>query len=286
MLYVVATPIGNLGDMSPRAVEVLKSVQLIAAEDTRHTLKLLNHFDIRTPLISYHQHNERDRALQLVQRIKDEGISLALVTDAGTPAISDPGAILVREASAAGIEVLAVPGPCAAVAALSVSGFLNASYSFLGFPPREKAALKAFLEGLKGKAETAIFHESPHRVDKLLEAALAVFGDVQASLSCDLSKLHEQTLRGPVSALLSAFQANEKARKGEYVLVLDLSGVAAPPPAVFSDMSLEAKLVEELLQGQDLRAAQETLRARGEKKNALYQAALKLKQLLEDENTR
>lgn len=279
MLYVVATPIGNLSDMSPRAVDTLRSVQLIAAEDTRHTMKLLNHFDIRTPLISYHQHNERERAAQLVQRMLAEGISLALVTDAGTPAISDPGAILVREASEAGIEVIAIPGPCAAAAALSVSGILNQGYRFLGFPPREKAALQALLEGLKGREETLVFHESPHRVDRLLQAALNCYGDVYGSLSCDLSKLHEQTLRGPLSQLLEAFLGNEKARKGEYVLVMDISGTQAQAEAAVPAISLEARLVEEMLKGQDLRGAQQALQQAGEKKNALYQAALRLKAL-------
>lgn len=283
MLYVVATPIGNLSDMSPRAVETLRGVSLIAAEDTRHTMKLLNHFDIHTPLISYHQHNERERAAELVRRMQEEGISLALVTDAGTPAISDPGAILVRASAEAGIEVIAIPGPSAVVAALSVSGILSGSYRFLGFPPREKAALRALLEGLRGGEQAVVFYESPHRVDKLMQQALEVLGDVEASLSCDLSKLHEKTLRGPLSALIEAFSQNEKARKGEYVLALDLSGVQAPPAALEEAVSLEARLVEQMLSGLDLRAAQQALAAKGEKKNALYQAALRLKGLLSGE---
>lgn len=279
MLYVVATPIGNLGDMSPRAVEILRSVDLIAAEDTRHSLRLLNHFDIRTPMTSYHEHNERSKAQALVTRMRDEGISVALISDAGTPAISDPGAILVREAAQAGIEVVAVPGPHAAAAALSLSGFVNPEYSFFGFPPREKRALAEKLSSLKGRAMTAVFHESPHRVDRLMQAALDVFGDVPAVLCCDLSKLYEKTTRGPLSQVLAAFLNNEKARKGEYVLLLDLSGTQADQPEPRADMTLEARLVERMLAGESLREAQEVIVAAGEKKNALYAAALRLKAL-------
>lgn len=279
MLYVVATPIGNLADISPRALAVLRQVALIAAEDTRHSMKLLNHFDIHTPLTSYHEHNERGKAASIVSRMLAEGISVALITDAGTPAISDPGAILVRQAAEAGIPVLAVPGPNAATAALSVSGFENREYSFLGFPPRQPKPLNDFLLGLPGRVQTAVLHESPHRVDALLAAVLEVLGDVPLSLSCDLSKLHEKTLRGPASQVLAAFLGNEKARKGEYVLVMDLAALAAPPPAQ-APGSLEARLVERLLLGEDLRQAQASLEGMGEKRNALYRAALRLRSLL------
>ncbi len=286
MLYVVSTPIGNLQDMSPRAVAVLKSVDLIAAEDTRHSMKLLNHFDIHTPLTSYHAHNERDRAQQLVARMTDQGISLALITDAGTPAISDPGAILVKAAAQAGIQVFAVPGPCAAVAALSVSGFDNPVFSFYAFAPREKKELCRYLQNLAGISQTAIFHESPHRVKDLLEAVLETLGDVPCSLSCDLTKLYEKTIRGDVSQVLAALDANDKAEKGEYVLVLDLSATCAPlieaPPAA----SLEARLFDRLLSGQDSRGAMEAMIAQGEKKNAVYAASLRLKKLLRDDFSR
>jgi 16S rRNA (cytidine1402-2'-O)-methyltransferase len=286
MLYVVSTPIGNLQDMSPRAIAVLKSVDLIAAEDTRHSLKLLNHFDIHTPLTSYHAHNERDRAQQLVARILDQGISLALITDAGTPAISDPGAILVKAAALAGIQVFAVPGPSAAIAALSVSGFDNAAFSFYAFAPREKKELGQLLRSLAGQAQTSIFHESPHRVKDLLEAVMETLGDVPCSLSCDLTKLYEKTIRGAVSQVLAALRANDKAEKGEYVLVLDLSATHAPLIEALPVASLEARLFDQLLSGQDSHSAMDALITQGEKKNAVYAASLRLKKLLRDDFAR
>lgn len=283
MLYVVATPIGNLQDISDRALTVLREADLIACEDTRHSLKLLAHFDIHTPLTSYHEHNERAKADALVRRMLEEGISVALITDAGTPAISDPGAILVRAAAEAGIEVLAVPGPSAAAAAVSVSGLTNREYTFYGFPPREGKALRDKLRSIRGSCLIAVFHESPHRVDGLLRAVLDTLGDVPVSLSCDLTKLYEKTLRGSASQVLRAFLENDKARKGEYVLVVDMAGVEAPA-AEAAPQSLEAKLVERMLAGDNLRGAQEALEAAGEKRNALYAASLRLKRLFQRED--
>lgn len=280
MLYVVATPIGNLGDMSPRALEVLNAVSLIAAEDTRRTLQLLNHFGIRKPLTSLHEHNEGQKAGHLVRRMAEEGLTVALVTDAGTPAISDPGALLVREAAAHGVPVLAVPGPAAVTAALSVSGILNPSFTFYGFPPREKKALRAFLQGVRGKAQTAVFHESPFRVAALLEAILDVFLDVPVSLSCDLTKLHELTLRGPASQVLARFRENPKAEKGEYVLAVDLAGVSPPEQEPREAFRLEARLLHLVLEGQSLRDAGRALADSGFPKNAVYAASLRLKGML------
>ena len=283
MLYVVATPIGNLQDMSPRAIAVLKTVDLIAAVDTRHSLKLLSHFDIHTPLTSYHEHNEREKAQRLVARMLEQGISVALITDAGTPAISDPGAILVNVAVQAGIEVVAVPGPSAAIAALSVSGFDNPAFSFYAFPPRERKELCRQLQSLAGLTQTAVFHESPHRVKDLMEAVLEILGDVPCSLSCDLTKLHEKTIRGSIAQVLTAFNANEKAEKGEYVLVLDLSATKVPSAEEMTIANLEAQLLDQLLSGQDSHQAMEALITRGEKKNAVYAASLRLKKLLRDD---
>lgn len=280
MLYVVATPIGNLGDISFRALEVLKSVDLIAAEDTRRTLQLLNHFDIKKPLTSLHEHNEHHKAGQLARRMADEGLQVALVTDAGTPAISDPGALLVKEASLLGLNVVAVPGPAAVTAALSVSGIMNPSFTFYGFPPREKKALRAFLEGIRGKAQTAVFHESPFRVAGLMEVLLEVCGDVPVSLSCDLSKLHELTLRGPVSHVLAQFAQNPKAEKGEYVLVADVAGVEAALETPQEDIHPEARLLNLVLCGHSLREAGKALVAQGHAKNAVYAATLRLKNML------
>lgn len=282
MLYIVATPIGNLGDISPRALEVLGSVDLIAAEDTRHTLGLLNHFGIRKPLSSLHEHNEAQKGMHLVDRIVREGISVALVTDAGTPAVSDPGALFVRLAVQAGVEVVAVPGPSAVIAALSVSGIANPTFSFFAFPPRAAGDLKAMLSGLPGHHQTVVFHESPHRVSKLLEAVLAVLGDIPCSLSCDLTKLHELTLRGLVSQVLGILAQNVNAKRGEYVLVLDLSALEQPEEPT-AEILPEALLLDMLLHGLDMKDAVEALTSKGFKRNALKGASLRLKEMLRPE---
>lgn len=280
MLYIVATPIGNLGDMSPRALETLRSVDLIAAEDTRHTIKLLNYFDIHTPLTSLHEHNEPLKGKTLVKKMLDEGISIALVTDAGTPAVSDPGAVFVKLASDEGIEVLAVPGPSAAIAALCVSGFERQSFTFYGFLSRKTAELIQQLKNMAGKDEIAILHESPLRIKKLMEAVIEALGDVPVSLSCDITKLHEMTLRGSASQVLEKLHANEKAEKGEYVLVLDLFGVEKENEEAREEIATEARILHWMLQGDDMRAACARLTNAGIRKNAVYAASLRLKKML------
>ena len=273
-LYVVATPIGNLSDMSPRAIDTLKNAALIAAEDTRVTRKLTTHFGIDTPLISCHQHNERGRAPELVRRMLEEEMDVALVTDAGTPAISDPGTELVRAAAEAGIPVLAVSGPSACVSAVSVSGFDFSSFTFYGFLPREKKELREKLLEIGRKSEGAVFHESPHRVKKLVEAIGEALPGALLSVSCDLTKLHELTLRGTPEEILQRLTDNEKSEKGEYCLV-----EAAPAAAC----SLEARLVDLLLAGREMRQAVAELTAQGEKKNAVYAASLRVKALMAGE---
>ncbi len=283
-LYVVGTPIGNLGDMTPRAVEVLRSVALIAAEDTRVTRKLTNHFGIDTPLTSCHQHNEADKGETLAQRMLEEGIDLALTTDAGTPCISDPGYGLVQAAVKRGIPVVAVPGCCAAVCALSVSGMDTREFAFYGFLPREKKALREKLLAMAAGVPVAVVHESPFRVTDLMETVAETLPGTMASVSCDLTKLHELTLRGSAAEVLAALRANPKTEKGEYCLVLDFHGAALPSaPAPAAEISLEARLVELMLQGEELRQAQATLTEAGEKKNAVKAAALRLKKLMQGE---
>ena len=283
MLYVVATPIGNLGDMSPRAIETLKNVDLIAAEDTRHSMKLINHFQIQTPLTSLHEHNESNKSQSLVRKMLEDKISMALITDAGTPAISDPGALFVRAAAEAGIEVQTIPGPSAAIAALSISGFNRPSFTFYGFLPREAKALQEKLNSMIGEDEIVILHESPFRVKKLLQAILVSLGDVALSLSCDLSKLHELTLRGKVSEVLEAFEGNDKAEKGEYVLVLDVAGLERPVQIQKEDIALEARLLHLMIQGRDMQGAMKEMISRGDRKNAVYAATLHLKGLLKED---
>ncbi len=280
-LYVVATPIGNLSDMSPHAVETLKSVALIAAEDTRVTKKLTNHFGIETPLISCHQHNEKGRAPEIVQRMLSEDMNVAVVTDAGTPAISDPGTELVRAATEAGIPVIAVAGPTAFAAAVSVSGFDFSSFTFYGFLPRESKELKEKLEDIGRKSEGAIFHESPHRIKTLVATIADTLPGAELSVSCDLTKLHELTLRGKPEDILTALEANEKSEKGEYCVVADLRNVTLPEEKPIIQASLEARIFDLVLNGVSLRDAVEALVEQGEKKNAVKAASLRVKDWIE-----
>lgn len=278
-LYVVATPIGNLGDMTPRAIEVLKRVSLIAAEDTRVTRKLLSAFDIHTPLTSCHEHNEPEKAREIVGRMLEENIDVALTTDAGTPCVSDPGSVLAGLAIQSGIEVVPIPGASAIVAALSVSGFTLDEFTFYGFLPRQKSALQARLQEIARQSKIAVVYESPHRVIDLLESVEAVLPDTKASASCDLTKKFELTLRGSVSDVLQALRENPKAEKGEYCLVFrwPAQPEAEPPQA---ELSLEARLFDGLVRGMPLRASMEALTTAGERKNAVYAASLRVKDLL------
>ncbi|MBD3347595.1 MAG: 16S rRNA (cytidine(1402)-2'-O)-methyltransferase [Candidatus Eisenbacteria bacterium] len=216
-LYVVATPIGNLDDISARAIDVLRSVDAIAAEDTRRTRKLLSRYEIGTPLVSHHEHNEDRAARRVVERILG-GHSVALVSDAGTPLISDPGYRLVRLAADEGIDVVAVPGPSAVTAALSVSGLPPLPFRFEGFLPRKKAARRRKLESLAGERATLIFYVSPHRVGAVLSDLVETLGDRPAALARELTKIHEEVRRAPLSELLDG--AAERPPRGEIVVVV------------------------------------------------------------------
>ncbi len=219
-LYVVATPIGNLGDLSPRARATLESCGLVAAEDTRHTGTLLKHFGIGTPLLSLHDHNEAQRAPELVQRMQ-AGLSIALVSDAGTPAISDPGFDLVRAVAAAGLEVVSVPGPCAAVAALSIGGLPTDRFCFEGFLPARGSARRTRLQALESETRTLVVYESPHRVLETLEDCAAVFGSERPALVArEITKLHETTYRGSLGELVRSAAGDGDFARGEIVLVI------------------------------------------------------------------
>ena len=282
-LYVVATPIGNLSDMTPRAIETLRSVDLIAAEDTRVTRALLNHFGIDTPCVSNHQHNEEHRASSLPEKMLAEDLSVAVVTDAGTPCISDPGSVLVREAAALGIEVLAVPGPTAMASALSVSGFDVREFAFYGFLPRGKKELKEKLLSMHASGvPVGVVHESPHRVIELVRVICETLPGCCISASCDLTKLYEKTIRGTAEEVLEMLEGNEKAEKGEYCLVLDMSGVTLPEKEEASSASLEAQLFEEMLCGSDIRQAAEILMERGFKRNEVYRAKTAVQRYFDD----
>ena len=273
-LYIVATPIGNLGDISARALEVLRGCQLIAAEDTRVTRQLLTHFDIHTPCVSNHRHNEEGRAAPLVQKMLEENLDVALVTDAGTPAISDPGSFLAAESAAAGIEVLAVPGPTAMASALSVSGFDTREFAFYGFLPRKKSELEEKLKAIAGSGvPVAVVHESPHRVIDLLKAVCGTLPGCRVSASCDLTKLHEKTVRGTAEQVLETLEADEKADKGEDCLVLDLHDVRLPEARqAETALPLEARILCAMMEGADLREAAARLTEQGEKRNEVYRA--------------
>lgn len=215
-LFVVATPIGNLEDITLRALRVLKEAGLIAAEDTRHTKKLLAHFGIATPLTSYHEHNEREKASFIVEKLLS-GTDVALVSDAGTPGISDPGYRLIRLAIEKGIKVVPVPGPSAIVSLVSVSGLPTDEFTFKGFLPAKEGEARRLLLELKGKASTCVFYESPRRLRRTLELVLETLGDIFAVVGRELTKLHEEIIRGSVSGILAGLPDEIK---GEITLVL------------------------------------------------------------------
>jgi 16S rRNA (cytidine1402-2'-O)-methyltransferase len=219
-LYVVATPIGNLGDLSVRAREILQSVSLIAAEDTRHTGVLLKHFGIQTPQVSLHDHNERHRSGGIIERLR-QGDSVALVSDAGTPAINDPGFDLVRTAAAAGCEIVAVPGPCAAIAALSIGALPTDRFCFEGFLPARGAARRKRLQSLAAEVRTLVLYEAPHRAREALEDCAAVFGaERNAAVAREITKLHETTYRGSLRELLERAASDENFGRGEIVILI------------------------------------------------------------------
>lgn len=221
-LYIVATPIGNLGDMSARAIEVLKEVDIIAAEDTRNTIKLLNHFEVKTPMTSYHEFNKIDKAYELVEKIK-EGKNIALVSDAGMPAISDPGEDLVRIAYEKDIEITVIPGASAVVSALAISGLPTRRFCFEAFLPLDKKERKFILEELKNETRTIILYEAPHKLLKTLKDLEEVLGeDRKISLVREISKRHEEVIRTTLGLAGSLYNNSEENRvRGEFVLVIE-----------------------------------------------------------------
>ena len=216
-LYVVGTPVGNLGDITLRALETLKAVDAVACEDTRHTGKLLAHFQIDKPMVSLHDHNERARTPQLLDRLK-AGESVALVSDGGTPLVSDPGWLVVHEAIKAGIPVSWIPGPAALIGGLVLSGLPTDRFVFEGFLPIKPGARRKRLEALKAETRTVVVYESPHRILKTLAEIRDVLGDIPIACARELTKMFEEVRRGTASELLAHFE--QKAPKGEFVIVL------------------------------------------------------------------
>ncbi len=236
-LYLVATPIGNMGDLSPRAIEILQSADLVAAEDTRVTGSLLKKLGLEKKLVSYYEHNAAMRSSLLIRHLED-GKNIALVSDAGTPAISDPGEDIVQECICRGIEIIPVPGPCAFVCALTVSGFSTKRFSFIGFLPAKQNDRKKELEQVKHREETLIFYEAPHRLLKTLTDMQQVFGeDRRISVSREITKKFEEHIRGTLSQVLAHFETNPV--KGEFVIVVE---GGTKEESSFNELSLEEHL--------------------------------------------
>lgn len=269
-LYLVATPIGNLGDMSPRAVRTLSEVDFIAAEDTRVSVKLLNHFDIKKPLVSYYEHNKFASGDKILQRIL-EGESCALITDAGMPAISDPGADMVELCAQHNVEVIVIPGACAVVSALSISGLPTGRFCFEGFLSTGKKARYEHLEELKDERRTMIFYEAPHKLLRTLEDMLKVFGDRRVSLCRELTKMHEEAIRTTLAGALEYYA--EKDPRGEYVLVIE--GAEKPSEPRFTEQQALEMVEKYRSEGRSLKESCKLAAAdTGFSKNTLYNLAL------------
>ena len=273
MLYLVPTPIGNLGDISQRCRETLENADFIAAEDTRVSLKLLNHLGIKKSLVSYFEHNKAFKGEQIVQRIL-AGETCALVSDAGSPAISDPGEDLVKQCAAAGITVCAIPGPCAVITALSISGQATGRFCFEGFLSTSKKSRREHLESLKTEQRTMVFYEAPHKLLSTLEDMAEVFGpDRSISLCRELTKLHEEVIRTTLDAAIRKY--TEAPPKGEFVLVIAGAEPAAEEEATADDVV--ARLKQLLNSGMSRKdAIKQTAKELDLPKNAVYEIALNI----------
>ena len=282
-LYVVATPIGNLNDLTPRMREALECADLIAAEDTRVTMKLLSHFDLKKPMVSCHRHNEDARAPQIVERMLVEDLTVALTCDAGTPGISDPGHLLVRACWEAGVPVEPMCGPSAVVTALSASGFDAREFAFYGFLPREKKPLKDKLESIR-RAGVPVFvlYESPHSVVDLVAQLAELWPECMLCVCSDLTKRFERIYRGPALEVLAQLQANPSVDKGDYCMAVNISML--PPAESPETPKLDAAtfMLSRILEGDDLDEAVSAAKDAGYPRNELYRAKLKLSELFED----
>lgn len=273
-LYLVATPIGNLEDMTYRAVRILGEVDLIAAEDTRNSIKLLNHFDIKTPMTSYHEHNKYEKATELVAKIL-EGKNIAVITDAGTPGISDPGEELVKQCYEAGIKVIPVPGACAAVNAVIASGLPTRRFSFEAFLPADKKERKYILEELKVETRTMIIYEAPHRLVKTLKEVLEALGNRRATICRELTKKHETFFLTTLEEAIDYYETSEP--KGECIIVvegLSREAILEEARGQWDSMSIEEHLSHYLNQGIDKKeAVKQVAKDRGLPKREVYDVA-------------
>ena len=267
-LYLVATPIRNLEDITLRALNVLKEVDIIAAEDTRHTLGLLNHFEIKKPLISYYKEIEKTKSNQLIKELKD-GKNIAVVSDAGTPGISDPGEEIVKKAIEEGIDIIPIPGACAFVNALIASGFSTKEFSFIGFLPVNKKEKKDKLESIKNETRTLIFYEAPHKMKATLEAFLEVLGNRRIVLARELTKIHEEFIRSTIEEVLE-----KEEYKGEFVILIEGSEISKEDMELknLNEMTLEEhyqKYEQEGLSKKDI--IKRIAKDRNVNKNEIYQ---------------
>lgn len=284
-LYVVATPIGNLSDMTPRAIDILSSVSLIAAEDTSHTIKLLNYFNIKTHMISYHKYNEAERTDEIIIKMLDENIDVAIVTDAGTPCISDPGYDLIASARKHGISVIGIPGACAAVTALSISGFPVDQFAFYGFLERNKKDMIEQLTKINENGiDNNIIYESPFRILETLDNIREVI-DCDVCICNDLTKLHERSVSMPIDQACLAMQNDDNTQKGEYVIIIHKNSTAIEQNQDNNTASVspEALIVDEMIKnGITAKDAVAKLKKNSEySKKELFAASLNLKKLFE-----
>lgn len=274
-LYLCATPIGNLDDITLRVLETLKNVDLIAAEDTRHSVKLLNHFEIKTKMTSYHEFNKVDKAVYLVRQMQ-EGINVALITDAGTPGISDPGEELVRQCHEAGIKVTSLPGACACVTALTISGLPTRRFCFEAFLPTDKKERKLVLEQLKTETRTIIIYEAPHRLKKTLDELYQTLGNRMVTLCRELTKKHEEYQKQPLEQLIRRYDGEEV--RGECVLVIEgvtFKELEEEKQKTWEEISIAEHMEQYLSQGMSKKdAMKKVAKDRGVGKREIYQALL------------
>lgn len=273
IIYIVGTPIGNLSDFSPRAIQTLREVDFIAAEDTRVTLKLLNHFDIRKPLVSYHEHNLRERGEAIIQRVLD-GENVAVVSDAGMPCVSDPGEDIVRLAAQADIQTIVIPGPSAAISALCISGLSTSRFSFEGFLSTNRKNRREHLQSLIGNTHTLIFYEAPHKLLDTLKDMASTFGaDRKISLCREMTKIHEQVFRTTLEEAIQYYSENTP--KGEFVLILEGAQKPVEPEITFEQAVEEAaQLVESGVRVAD--AAKQVSARTPFKKSEIYSALISM----------
>lgn len=276
-IYLVATPIGNLSDISMRAIETLKNVDIIACEDTRNTIRLLNHFEIKGHLTSYHEYNKIDKAYELCEKVK-EGKNIAFVSDAGMPAISDPGYELVDIAYKEGLEVTVVPGASAVVSALAISGISSRRFAFEGFLPADKNEKKEILTELSQESRTLILYEAPHRLLKTLKELFEYMGDRNIAIVREITKLHEEVLRGKLADIIADYESEKIAIRGEYVLVIEgksLLEKREERQKSFEEISIREHYEKYIAEGMDKKEAMKAVaKDRGIQKRDVYKELL------------